>query len=194
MMLVNINMIDFNAFSHGQIQSKLWLCEQLEPHLPDPAQVMIIGSWYNLLGFMMLTRKSDVYNMIQGVDVDDRATQIADKVNNAWMIGEGHKLRNITKHIDTISHKELGYNNVIINTSCEHMDATWYHKVNPYQLVCIQSSNVVNDDPVWNITHPIPDMQDFKSKFPMGQILFEGEKVFDYGHLKYNRMMLIGRL
>jgi len=37
-------------------------------------------------------------------------------------------------------------------------------------------------------------MEDFKNKYPLGQILFEGEKVFDYGHLSYSRYMLIGKL
>ena len=53
---------------------------------------------------------------------------------------------------------------------------------------------MVTDDPGWDITNPNPTMDDFKKKYPLSQILFEGEKVFDYGHLRYSRYMLIGRL
>jgi hypothetical protein len=74
------------------------------------------------------------------------------------------------------------------------MSKDWYNKVTPNQLICIQSSDMVTDDPGWNITNPNESMAEFKSKYPMSQILFEGEKLFDYGHLVYNRLMLIGRL
>jgi hypothetical protein len=185
---------DYNAFSHGQIQSKIWLCENLEPHLPSPAQVLIIGSWYNLLGFMMLSRQQEKYNLILGVDPDSEAVEIANKINNGYMIGADNKLRNTCREIESFNHNELGYHNVLINTSCEHMDNKWYNNVNPYQLVCLQTSNMVTDDPTWNITHPNPTMDDFKQKYPMSQILFQGEKEFDYGHLRYSRYMLIGKL
>ena len=185
-------MIDFNAFSHGQIQSKIWLCEELEKHLPTTyAQVAIIGSWYNVLGFMMLTRDQARYNLIMGIDVERESVEVANKIVNGWSIGMDFKARNTC---DDISNYNLNSYNVVINTSCEHMSRDWYHRVNPYQLICIQTSNMVTDDPGWNITNPNPTMEDFKNKYPLGQILFEGEKVFDYGHLSYSRYMLIGKL
>jgi hypothetical protein len=51
---------------------------------------------------------------------------------------------------------------------------------------------MVTDDPSWNITNSNPSMKQFKAKYPMSKILFEGEKVFDYGHLVYSRYMIIG--
>jgi len=185
-------MIDFNAFSHGQIQSKIWLCDNLEPFLPSNyAQVAIIGSWYNILGFMLLTRNQNRYNLVMGIDVDQESISVADKMVNGWSIGMDFKARNVCANINEYS---LSPYNVIINTSCEHMNNDWYHKIEPHHLVCIQTSNMVTDDPGWNITNPNATMEDFKAKYPLGQILFEGEKVFDYGHLRYSRYMIIGRL
>lgn len=182
---------DYNAFSHGQIQSKVWLCENLEPYLPPYAQVAIIGSWYNTLGFIMLARNEKKYQMIMGIDKDQESVNTANHIVNAWMIGTDFKARNSCSDIEST---DLRLYNVIVNTSCEHMSNEWYQKITPYQLVCIQSSDMVTDDPGWNITNPNPTMEEFKKKYPMSEILFEGEKLFNYGHLVYNRFMLIGRL
>ena len=56
--------MDFLSFSHGQTQSKLWLCETIEPYLPKDAVVAILGCWYNTLGFMLLTRNQSMYQHI----------------------------------------------------------------------------------------------------------------------------------
>ena len=66
--------MNFDAFSHGQIQSKIWLCEELEPHTPIHANIRILGSWYNILAFMLLTRRPEYYyNSIEGIDIDPDA-------------------------------------------------------------------------------------------------------------------------
>jgi len=185
--------MDMTAFSHGQTQSKLWLCEQLEPHLPKISQVIILGSWYNVLGYMLTCRNPKKYNLILGVDKNPEYIEIADKINNGWMIGDDIKIRNTCRDVETLGSDYLAGYNVVINTSVEHMNPSWYEKISSDQLVCLQSSNMVTADPNWNIVDPNPTMGEFKSKYPMSQILFEGEKVFDYGHLVYTRYMIIGR-
>lgn len=182
---------DFNAFSHGQIQSKVWLCENLEPNLPPYSQVAIMGSWYNTLGLIMLARNEKKYNLIMGVDKDQESVDVANKITDAWSVGMDYKVRNMCADVEKYDFRSY---NVIINTSCEHMSPTWFSKVQPYQIVCLQSSDMVTDDPGWNISNPNPTLGEFKGKYPMSQILFEGEKLFDYGHLVYKRFMIIGKL
>lgn len=186
--------MDFNAFSHGQTQSKIWLCENLEPHIPDLAQVVVVGAWYGILSFMMLSRNQNKYFVISNIDKDESSIEIANKLTNAWRIGSDYKVRNICKDIEKISSTDFSAYDVVINTSCEHMNNEWFNKVTKNQLICIQTSNYVTDDPNWDITNSNPTMEVFKNKYPMSTILFEGEKLFDYGHLKYTRYMLIGKL
>lgn len=185
--------MDMTAFSHGQLQSKLWLCDELEPHISKLANPLIIGSWYNVLGFLLLARHPEKYNLITGIDKNQDAIDIADQINNGWMIGDDKKVRNICKDIDNLDSSRFQIYDVVINTSCEHMSVDWYNKTSTDQLLCLQTCNLVTTDPNWNIINPSPTMNDFKSKYPMSQILFEGMKVFDYGHLVYTRYMLIGR-
>ena len=72
--------MDWDSFSHGQIQSKLWLCQELERHLPQNARVAILGSWHNVLAFMLLTRGADRYQTIVGIDLDKKVQKVADKL------------------------------------------------------------------------------------------------------------------
>ena len=47
--------INSEAFSSGQISSKLWLCEQLENIPFDKPQIIwIYGGWYGILSFLLL--------------------------------------------------------------------------------------------------------------------------------------------
>jgi hypothetical protein len=126
-----------------------------------------------------------------GIDKDQESIDAANKLTDAWRIGTDFKARNTCADIETYDFRSY---NVVINTSCEHMTNDWFQRVMPYQLVCIQTSDMVTDDPGWNITNPNPTMEDFKKKYPLSQILFEGQKLFNYGHLVYNRFMLIGKL
>ena len=181
--------MDFSAFSHGQIQSKLWLCEKIEPFLPENTEMAILGSWYNILGFMLLTRNENKFKLLEGIDIDRHSIQIADHIMQAWLIGYNHKGKNLNGDVNLTN---LDKYNVIVNCSLEHMRSdNWYHNIKN-QLICIQSSDVINNDPIWDINNPINNIDHLKTKYPMSQILFEGHKIFDYGNICYKRFMLIG--
>lgn len=185
--------MDFSVFSHGQIHSKLWLCEQLEPYLPNDARVIILGSWYNTLGFLLLVRNSHKLELLTGIDFENENIKMSNKLLDAWLIGNDVKVKNIWKSANRLTEQDTEIYHIVINTSCEHMEDEWFNQVNLDQLICLQTSNVVHDHVTWDIINPNPDMETFKSKYPLSQILYEGEKVFDYGELKYSRYMLIGR-
>lgn len=185
--------MDFTAFSHGQIKSKLWLCEELEPCLPENTNVLILGAWYGIMAFMMLARNPNRYNQITCMDQDPQAIAVAQKILDTWQIDQDNITKILLRDVNLPETIDSDYN-VIINCSCEHMQGDWFKQVQPGQLLCLQTSNRVTDDPVWDIKNPSATMSEFKNKYPMSQILFEGAKVFDYGDLCYTRYMLIGRL
>ena len=110
-------MFNYDAFSHGQILSKIWLCEQLESYVPQNTRAAILGSWYNILAFMMLTRKSELYQYILGIDIDPLVIDTADKICNAWHF-DGPIVENITEDAGTVDYTEF---NLVINCSVENM-------------------------------------------------------------------------
>jgi len=186
--------MDFSAFSHGQVQSKLWLCEKLEPYLPEQVKVVILGSWYNILGFILLNRNPSKFGCIHGLDINQDAIKIANKLCDAWMIEPNCKIQNLCVDVQNY---DLNYYDVIISTSCEDIEnMNWFQNIPKDKLVCLQSTNLDNsftrkyDN--WDIKNPNLDIQTFQKKFPVNQTKFLDSKLFDYGELRYERFMLIG--
>ena len=158
--------MDLLSFSHGQTQSKLWLCETIEQYLPKDAVVANVGCWYNLLGFMLLTRNKNKYQHILGIDVDSEAISGADRLCQGFMLGSDSVIRNVCADANTYS---LQGHNVIINCSVEHMSNDWFNNVDPNALVCIQSSDVSNEEEPWLVTNPCSSMEALKELFQLSR-------------------------
>ena len=177
------------SFSHGQTQSKLWLCETIEPYLPQNSVVAILGCWYNMLGFMLITRNQHLYQHVLGVDIASEAITEADKLCEGYMLGSDSVIRNVCADANTYN---LQGHNVVINCSTEHMSDEWFNNVDPNALVCIQSSDVDISEEPWLITNPVDSLEKFAERFPMKERLELKELQFDYGSSSYKRFMLIG--
>ena len=106
-----------------------------------------------------------------------------------FMLGDKSQLRNVCEDADTFS---LQGQRVVINTSVEHMNDDWYANVDPNALVCIQSSDVSNEDKPWLVTNPCSSIEELKERFPMTELLYSKTKYLDYGSSSYNRFMIIG--
>lgn len=182
--------MDFLAFSHGQTQSKQWLCENLEPFLPNKATIAILGSWYNILGFMILTRNHKRCQSILGIDIDPDAIKVADQICQGWMIGSDTQLRNELGDANT---RNLQGFNVIINCSPEHMESNeWFDNIDSGALVCIQTSNMDLNDDVWKVTNPNRTLDEFAKKYPLSHTLVSTVKDITYDDWGYQRYMIIG--
>lgn len=180
-------MIDTDSFSHGQIASKLWLCETLEPYIKDKATVTILGSWVNVLGFMMLTRQPNKYGYIRGIDINNTAVETANKLCSYWYI-EGIQ-RSICDDANTV---ELNGFDVVINCSSEHMESmSWFDNISPGTLVCIQSSNITDVNDPWFVTNPSGTFESFMEKYPLN-VKFAGTLPIRYSDWGYDRYMVIG--
>jgi len=182
--------MNLNAFSHGQLQSKQWLCESIEPYISKKSRVAILGSWYNVLGLMMLTRCHQKYQEILGIDIDPDAIEHADKLCEGWTIGKTAKLKNLLGDVNNI--KLEGYN-VVINCSTEHMENKgWFDNIDFGSLVCLQTSNLDNPDDEWKIINPTYTLGGFKKKYPLSHIIVADTLEIDYDTWGYKRFMLIG--
>lgn len=182
--------MDFTSFSHGQIQSKIWLCESLEPYIPINSNIAILGSWYNVLGLLLLSRNPNKYNHIVGVDEDPNAVSIANKLCEGFMIQPNVKINNICA--DANSYNLQGYQ-VVINCSVEHMNSTaWFNNLITNTTVCIQSSNVQKSDDNFDIKSPNQSIQSLVEKFPCRKFYHKKTKNFQYNEWGYSRFMTIG--
>ena len=182
--------MNFDSFSHGQIVSKIWLCEELEDLLPENPNVYILGGWHNVLGFMLLTRNQHLYKSITNIDLDTDAVEVADKITNTWSMDS--TVKNIVGDANTLAEFDP---DLVINCSVEHFENNdWFNQLKPGTMVCIQSSDMTDPNDPWFIRQPNPTLTSFINRFPVSKTLFIGSKRIQYPHFGYNRFMLIGRI
>lgn len=200
-----------DAFSRGQVQSKIWLVTELDKirlTLPDTVykQVLLLAGWYGQL--KSIYDQKLTYRKMRILDMDRTACEISDSVFNLYDI-EDYKVKSVCTDINNVTLYKSGFEfdienfssgkiitekflpDLIINTSAEHMSDEWFNKIRYKQLegdpvVAIQSNNLFDVPEHINCVHSIDHM---KKKFPMREVLYEGEL-----QLKgYKRFMLIGR-
>lgn len=198
-----------DAFSKGQVQSKIWLVDELKKiEIEDLGNTLILAGWF---GQIMSYLDDFKFNQSRVIELDKPACIVSDRIFNIDNI-EGHKVKSVLANINQLELTKNGYTldvkkyhttedigytqqffpNTIINTSSEHMTEDWFFqlkfkKLENKPLVIIQSNNLFDIKEHVNCVHSIDHM---KKKYPFEQILYEGELEL-YG---YKRFMLIGKV
>lgn len=173
-----------DAFSAGQVESKIWAAEELEriaAHI-HILRISILGGWYGLLHFILKARGRQTIEWCRSYDLDASACSGANMVNNTWE-SQDWKFRAIPKDANTLTYDDG--TNCIINTSTEHFDSRdWFNNIHEGMLCVLQGNDLDIED---HVNRP-KNLEHFKEMYPLSVILFEGEKKFD----NYTRYMIIG--
>ena len=199
---VNDTEIWNDCFSRGQLQSKLWLIQELEDCKINLGTVFLCAGWYATLATMLF--ESDIkVDKVRSFDIDPTCVDIAETFNKPWFM-EQWRFKSITQDIMDIDYNEHTWqfwsnaNNrmsypiidspdTIINTSCEHIEnfAEWYAKIPDGKLVVLQSNNYYEVEKHVNC---VKDINEFGNMARMTGPLYAGELELP----KYKRFMLIG--
>ena len=186
----------YESFYHGLVTSKLWLCIELEKIIDNLSltnhSVKVLGGWHNLMSFMMIIRKPTLYTRFDSYDKDPEAKYPADRICNSWLIEEPH-VHNHVVDVNTLDFS-TDTSTIYINCSVDQFpDSSWYETIPSDALVCLQTTDITDDSQEWEITQKTGDLAEFKNRYPMTQLYFEGSKSLPYKTTSYNRLMLIGR-
>ena len=200
-----------DAMSRSQIRSKIWLVDELNKvrlQMTESAyyNVLVMAGWFGQL--RSIYDRKLTYRKMRFLDLDKSACETSDYIFNLSSL-ENYKVKSVCADINNLVLHKNGYEwnvenfkenskftekflpDLIINTSAEHMTEEWYKQIKFKELesnpvVALQSNNMFDGEGHINCVHSIDHM---KKKFPMKEILFEGEL-----QLKgYKRVMLIGR-
>lgn len=186
-------LVESDAWSHGQVESKLWLCKELETHHAWhlSKHIAIYGGWYGLTAFLLLTRQHLPHIVkIRSYDIDPVCEPIADKINNTWEL-EDWKFKAYTADCNDIvwSEDSAWVPNIIINTSTEHfIRDDWWKNIPKNMFVVLQGTNMEEDDHVSRCA----TLKEFEARFPMSTTLYIGAKTFSYPDKTFDRFMIIG--
>lgn len=197
-----------DAFSSGQVGSKLWLAQLLETLAPaygqvGPHTIWIYGGWQGVMGFLLLSRqagRSDFQiERVRSFDIDERATDVANSICENWVWREW-TFRAFTADCDQLGGRtEFGPPpTIVINTSVEHFEnRSWFENIPEGTIVALQASDfehegTVSDGPSVGLGVAQSDAT-FADAFPFRETWFTGALDFDYGSWSFKRRMRIGR-
>jgi hypothetical protein len=179
--------VDKDAFSSGQISSKIWLCEELEQLFDQIDTIWIYGGWYGLSAFLLQSRGNIQIGKIRSYDLDPECQAIADMVNENWVI-DNWKFKAKTQDCNLLDLDWHGPD-LVINTSTEHFESLdWWNSIPKGTTVALQGNNMPHDD------HHIhtSSLDEFVSAFPLSTVQYTGQREFTYPDWKFTRFMLIG--
>lgn len=188
--------IPMDAFSHGQIDSKQWLVQELLRKdaywytglSPKDQFVWVFGGWIGVLPFLLLTSKYGARMQIRSFDIDPDCQPIADKINNAWEYNKW-QFKAFTADVNQLDYTIYGgVPTMIINTSVEHFDSDeWFAGIPDGMLVVLQASNMEHED------HRPMDtsIAALSERFPLN-LDYSGYRTYRYPDKSFRRTMLIG--
>jgi hypothetical protein len=199
---VNETEIWDDCFSRGQLQSKLWLVDELKKCNVNLGTVFLCAGWYATLATMLFESSIKV-DKVRSFDIDPSCVDIAEVFNKPWFVDQW-RFKSITQDIMDIDYNKHTWQywsnannrmsypisdspNTIINTSCEHIEnfEEWYNRIPDGKLVILQSNNFFE---IKEHVNCVESIEEFSVKAPMNNILYSGELDLS----KYRRFMLIG--
>lgn len=179
--------IDIDAFSSGQIGSKIWLCEELEKLDWKSNLTHIYGGWHGLTAFLLLSRGIFKVNRIESYDIDPTCELIADTINENW-VWQDWKFKAHTADCNLV---KSNLADLVINTSTEHFDSMlWFNYMPLGTRVILQGNNMKHDDHVVQTE----TLDDFLKLYPLSDYSYKGEKKFKYPEWDFKRFMIIGTI
>ena len=174
------------SFWKGQINSKVWLVENLEKSLPwNPvaANIAIHGGWNGVLASILFNSDMGISH-ITSLDIDPKCEETARTVNKRQEM-EG-RFTAVTADMTVYDYAA----DIVINTSCEHLTRgayrRWLNLVPDNALIVIQSNNYVELEEHINCS---TDLEDFIKQSGLSDIVFSDTLKLP----KYDRYMIIGK-
>ena len=177
--------VNKDSFSHGQITSKIWLCEELENLQWSSDTTHIYGGWYAVTAFLLLSRGKFQVNYIKSFDSDPECEPIADMINNNWVV----QYWKFKAYTTDCNHPVEGARDLIINTATEHFKTMdWFNFIPNGTRLVLQGNDMKHDD---HYVHS-KSLDDFMAHYPLSKIEFAGKKDFEYPTWGFSRYMTIG--
>lgn len=181
-----------DSMNQSQLESKLWIIQELIKLEIEPKRVAILAGWYSQYIIPLLIEHG--VEFIYNFEIDRDAKDISYKFNKRYKDQEKYEC-----HITDIMFKEIwrkeenyGAFDVLINTSCEHMfPMRRFRELNKNlsgnPIYVLQSTN---EDKYEDHINCVSGPEELAEQAELIDVVYSGTKVLDNG---MNRFMVIGK-
>ena len=208
-----------DAFSRGQVLSKIWLVNELVKIQTQFDMVHVHAGWFGQVR-LYLDQMQIKYDKMRVFDIDKTANKVSDKVFNNLLL-EDYKVKAVELDLlqrddteDTTAimpylhrngmeydvenfksgkiYKEKTEADLVINTSSEHFSENWFlqYRRKPQTTDPLFVIQTNNLHDLPEHVNTIHNIDELYKKYPMSKILYSGELELP----GYKRYMLIGRI
>ena len=181
-----------DSMNQSQLESKLWIIQELIKLEIEPKRVAILAGWYSQYIIPLLIEHG--VEFIYNFEIDRDAKDISYKFNKRYKDQEKYEC-----HITDIMFKEIwrkeenyGAFDVLINTSCEHMfPMRRFRELNKNlsgnPIYVLQSTN---EDKYEDHINCVSGPEELAEQAELINVVYSGTKVLDNG---MKRFMVIGK-
>lgn len=171
------------SFTPDLIKSKVWLLTELARIAPSVGTIYVLGSWYGNLGVLLALDPTIKYKKLINVETNKQFLQASERIHDHLGIGNAKYMLADANELD---YRQLGDAGVVVNTSLTDMQGQdWFDRIPAGTLVVMQS----RDHDPGNEAH---NTQDIIERFPLNEIIYDGELQLEDPETKYTRYMVIG--
>jgi len=181
-----------DSMNRSQLESKLWIIQELIKLEIKPKRVAILAGWYSQYIIPLLIEHG--VEFIYNFEIDRDAKDISYKFNKRYKDQEKYEC-----HITDIMFKEIwrkeenyGAFDVLINTSCEHMfPMRRFRELNKNlsgnPIYVLQSTN---EDKYEDHINCVSGPEELAEQAELINVVYSGTKILDNG---MKRFMVIGK-
>lgn len=168
----------------SQLQSKLWLINELLELYIDYKRVALMGGWFaNFITELLITEGN--VDLVHNYEIDEDAKNISYKYNKRYK-DTGKYQCSIKDVMMQIMEEDF---DLVINSSCEHMfPMTKFYELNP-DIRCLYALQSTNEDLYDDHINCVGSPEELVEQANINDVLYSGTKVLSNG---MNRFMVIG--
>jgi hypothetical protein len=171
------------SFTRDLVASKVWLLTELARITPRVGTIYVLGSWYGNLGVLLALDPIVQYKQLINVETDPEFLKTSRRIHNHLGMGNTEYMLADANKLD---YRQLGSDGVVINTSLTDMQGQgWFDNIPAGTLVVMQS----RDHDPGNAAHSTQDIID---RYPLSEIVYDGELRLQDPETAYTRYMVIG--
>jgi len=172
-----------NASTASQLQSKLWIVNELINLNIKPKRVAILGGWFANYITPLIVDNLNV-SFIRNYDIDKEVLNVSSSLNKRYEKIYNTGTRNIMI-------EPIDYNfDLVINTSCEHMFPMKKFKEINFRLNCVYVLQSTNETKYDDHINCVNNANELAEQADIKEIYFSGSKILDNG---MTRFMVIGK-